>query len=223
MHDLYDAMSFLLVVGWVCAQVASQQKLSVIHSNLTSLDTFISTSSDLDWISFDDGCLHCSYIHTIGCSMLEDCHCTWNLVHGLGHSCFDVLVPIHSILWPHVCTLESGFASSAFNNLQPCFATSWECRHTLLWQAFAGPAGLYFCMKCFNEEHLLLIVYALTTIYLSGIMIHLIPIATPAFVMLGAITVSEVLVSCTRQIRIQPISQKTMSKQAKKFVRWVCT
>ena len=78
---------------------------------------------------------------------------------------------------------------------------------------------MYVCMKCFNEEHLFLIVYALTTIYLSGIMIHLIPIAAPAFVMLGAIAVSEVLVSCTRQIQIQPISQKTMSKQAKKFVR----
>jgi dolichyl-diphosphooligosaccharide--protein glycosyltransferase len=37
---------------------------------------------------------------------------------------------------------------------------------------FTAPAGLYFCFKGLKDAHLFLLVFALTAIYFSGIMIR---------------------------------------------------
>jgi dolichyl-diphosphooligosaccharide--protein glycosyltransferase len=37
---------------------------------------------------------------------------------------------------------------------------------------FAAPAGLYYCFKYLGDQHIFLLVFALTSIYFSGIMIR---------------------------------------------------
>lgn len=55
------------------------------------------------------------------------------------------------------------------------------------------PTGLYYCFKNINEGKIFLIVYALTTIYFSGVMVRLMLVLSPIACILGAIAVSELL------------------------------
>ncbi|GLC40329.1 hypothetical protein PLESTB_000628800 [Pleodorina starrii] len=66
---------------------------------------------------------------------------------------------------------------------------------------FAGPAGLYFCFKRPTDGTIFLIVFALTAIYFSGIMVRLMLVAAPAFVLLSAIAISSTLQSASRELR----------------------
>ncbi|EFJ42045.1 hypothetical protein VOLCADRAFT_83836 [Volvox carteri f. nagariensis] len=66
---------------------------------------------------------------------------------------------------------------------------------------FAGPAGLYFCFKRPTDGTIFLIVFALTAIYFSGIMVRLMLVAAPAFVLLSAIAISSTLQSATKELR----------------------
>lgn len=58
---------------------------------------------------------------------------------------------------------------------------------------FAAPAGLYFCFKTMTDAQLFLLTFALTAIYFSGIMIRLMLVAAPAFVLLGALSLSSIM------------------------------
>ncbi|GIL83594.1 hypothetical protein Vretimale_10396 [Volvox reticuliferus] len=68
---------------------------------------------------------------------------------------------------------------------------------------FAAPAGLYFCFKRPTDGTIFLIVFALTAIYFSGIMVRLMLVAAPAFVLLSAIAISSILQSASKELRTQ--------------------
>lgn len=58
---------------------------------------------------------------------------------------------------------------------------------------FAAPAGLYFCFQRLGDAHIFLLVFSMFAIYFSGIMVRLMLVAAPAFVLLGALALSETL------------------------------
>lgn len=68
----------------------------------------------------------------------------------------------------------------------------------------AAPAGLYYCFKKLTDENIFLLVFALTSIYFSGVMVRLMLVAAPAFVLLSAIAISQLLISYCRDLRIAP-------------------
>ena len=58
---------------------------------------------------------------------------------------------------------------------------------------FLFPAGLYFCFKKRNTEHIFLILYALTASYFAGVMIRLMLTLTPIVCILAALAASNLL------------------------------
>lgn len=66
---------------------------------------------------------------------------------------------------------------------------------------FAAPAGLYFCFKRLTDSNIFLIVFALTAIYFSGIMVRLMLVAAPAFVLLSSIAISQTLQGVSKDLR----------------------
>jgi len=72
--------------------------------------------------------------------------------------------------------------------------TTWSTYYfDLNFLVFAAPAGLYYCFKYLGDQHIFLLVFALTSIYFSGIMIRLMLVAAPAFVLLASLTISSTL------------------------------
>ncbi|KAI9024021.1 oligosaccharyl transferase stt3 subunit [Hyaloraphidium curvatum] len=55
------------------------------------------------------------------------------------------------------------------------------------------PAGVYFCFRELKDEHVFVIVYAVTASYFSGVMVRLMLTLTPIVCVASAIAVSEVL------------------------------
>ncbi|KAF5829471.1 Oligosaccharyl transferase STT3 subunit-domain-containing protein [Dunaliella salina] len=66
---------------------------------------------------------------------------------------------------------------------------------------FAAPAGMYYCFKRLTDENIFLLTFALTAIYFSGIMVRLMLVAAPAFVLLGAIGISNLLHAYASDVR----------------------
>lgn len=55
------------------------------------------------------------------------------------------------------------------------------------------PAGVYFCFRRLKDEHVFVIVYAVTAAYFSGVMVRLMLTLTPIVCVASAVAVSEVL------------------------------
>ncbi|MFH4977983.1 hypothetical protein AB6A40_004692 [Gnathostoma spinigerum] len=58
---------------------------------------------------------------------------------------------------------------------------------------FMFPAGLYFCFKDLNDHNIFIILYGLTSIYFSGVMVRLMLVLAPVMCILGGIAVSSTL------------------------------
>eukprot|EP00246_Nothoceros_aenigmaticus_P003493 TRINITY_DN14664_c0_g2_i1.p1 TRINITY_DN14664_c0_g2~~TRINITY_DN14664_c0_g2_i1.p1 ORF type:complete len:721 (+),score=112.90 TRINITY_DN14664_c0_g2_i1:167-2329(+) len=63
------------------------------------------------------------------------------------------------------------------------------------------PAGLYFCFKKLTDATIFVIIYALTSLYFSGVMVRLILVATPAVCLIAAVAVSATLKTLTGSLR----------------------
>lgn len=79
---------------------------------------------------------------------------------------------------------------------------------------FAAPAGMYFCFKKLTDENIFLLVFALTAIYFSGIMVRLMLVAAPAFVLLSAIAISSTLHGAMRDLRTAPPVESSPASDA---------
>lgn len=74
------------------------------------------------------------------------------------------------------------------------------------------PAGLYFCFKKLTDASIFVIIYALTSLYFSGVMVRLILVATPAICLISAVAVSATLKTLTGLLREKaPISTTSKS------------
>eukprot|EP01059_Diplonema_ambulator_P007219 TRINITY_DN16712_c0_g1_i1.p1 TRINITY_DN16712_c0_g1~~TRINITY_DN16712_c0_g1_i1.p1 ORF type:complete len:742 (+),score=285.57 TRINITY_DN16712_c0_g1_i1:40-2226(+) len=59
--------------------------------------------------------------------------------------------------------------------------------------AYLIPVGVYFCMKRLTDASLFIIVYVMSTVYFSGVMVRLMLVLAPAACITGAIATSEVM------------------------------
>eukprot|EP00899_Mesostigma_viride_P022562 jgi/Mesvir1/3490/Mv11980-RA.1 len=63
------------------------------------------------------------------------------------------------------------------------------------------PAGLYFCFKKLTDANIFAILYGITAVYFSGVMVRLMLVAAPAVCLLSAVGVSCTLRNYARQLR----------------------
>ncbi|CAK9304730.1 unnamed protein product [Gordionus sp. m RMFG-2023] len=58
---------------------------------------------------------------------------------------------------------------------------------------FLMPAGLYYCFKNLNNGNVFIILYVITSVYFTGVMVRLMLVLAPAMCIIGAIGASSVL------------------------------
>jgi len=66
---------------------------------------------------------------------------------------------------------------------------------------FLFPAGLYFCFRKLEDSNIFLIIYAVTSVYFSGVMVRLILVLAPIACVMGGIGFSETLTSYIKQFK----------------------
>lgn len=73
---------------------------------------------------------------------------------------------------------------------------------------FLFPAGLYFCFKKLSDTNTFAILYGITSIYFSGVMVRLMLVLAPIACCLGGIAVSETLKTYSRFMKPRPFGYK---------------
>jgi len=66
---------------------------------------------------------------------------------------------------------------------------------------FLFPAGLYFCFSKLTDSNIFLILYGITSIYFSGVMVRLMLVLAPVACVLGAIALSSTLTTYMKKLK----------------------
>lgn len=80
---------------------------------------------------------------------------------------------------------------------------------------FLFPAGLYFCFRKLTDTNTFGILYGVTSIYFSGVMVRLMLVLAPIACVLGGIAVSETLKTYSRLMKPRPFGYKSGEKSSK--------
>ena len=85
--------------------------------------------------------------------------------------------------------------------------TAWSSYYfDLQFLVFMFPVGLYFCFKNLTNENIFIILYGVTSIYFSGVMVRLMLVLAPVACVLSGIAVSGVLRSFIPNLEIGAFS-----------------
>ncbi|CAH8490264.1 unnamed protein product [Schistosoma margrebowiei] len=87
--------------------------------------------------------------------------------------------------------------------------TAWSCYYfDLHFLTVMFPVGLYYCFRKLTDASIFAIIYGVTSVYFSGVMVRLILVLAPIMCILGAIGVSGILKSFSVNLNV-PDSQST--------------
>ena len=81
---------------------------------------------------------------------------------------------------------------------------------------FLFPAGLYFCFRKLTDTNTFGILYGVTSVYFSGVMVRLMLVLAPIACVLGGIAVSETLKTYSRFMKPRPFGYKAGEKGGNK-------
>lgn len=73
---------------------------------------------------------------------------------------------------------------------------------------FFFPAGFYYCFRHLNDANMFLIVYGVTSVYFSGVMVRLILVLAPIACILGAIGISTTLKTYMKYLNRSDITRR---------------
>jgi len=79
---------------------------------------------------------------------------------------------------------------------------------------FLFPVGLYFCFKKLTDANIFVVLYGITSVYFSGVMVRLMLVLAPIACVTSGIAVSQTLTTYTRELR-----EKTSSVATKRSAR----
>ncbi|CAJ0935386.1 unnamed protein product, partial [Mesorhabditis belari] len=82
--------------------------------------------------------------------------------------------------------------------------------------AIVFPAGLYQCFKNLNDHNIFVILYALTSIYFSGVMVRLMLVLAPVMCIIGGIAVNALLSSFMRNVDAPSQTEQAKQNLSKK-------
>mmetsp|Transcript_1944 Transcript_1944/g.6984 ORF Transcript_1944/g.6984 Transcript_1944/m.6984 type:complete len:715 (+) Transcript_1944:92-2236(+) len=77
---------------------------------------------------------------------------------------------------------------------------------------FLFPAGLYYCFKDLSDGNIFLILYAVTSVYFSGVMVRLILVLAPIACVMGAIGFSNTMATYMREFVQADNAQKKLKE-----------
>ncbi|CAH8468167.1 unnamed protein product [Schistosoma turkestanicum] len=81
--------------------------------------------------------------------------------------------------------------------------TSWSCYYfDLQFLTVMFPVGLYYCFRKLTDASIFAIIYGITSVYFSGVMVRLILVLAPIMCILGAIGVSGILKSFSVHLNV---------------------
>jgi len=87
--------------------------------------------------------------------------------------------------------------------------TTWSSYYfDLQFLVFTFPVGLYYCFLNLTDANIFLIVYGVTAIYFSGVMVRLMLTLAPAMCMLGGICLSSLLANFYSNVHEEPKKEK---------------
>ncbi|EGC36923.1 STT3 subunit of oligosaccharyl transferase [Dictyostelium purpureum] len=78
---------------------------------------------------------------------------------------------------------------------------------------FLFPAGLYFCFRKLTDSNIFLILYGVTSIYFSGVMVRLMLVLAPVACVLAAVAVSATLTTYMKKLKA-PSSDQNNTKES---------
>ncbi|EGD76691.1 oligosaccharyl transferase [Salpingoeca rosetta] len=92
--------------------------------------------------------------------------------------------------------------------------TTWSSYYfDLQFLVFLFPLGLYYCFKNLTNANIFIILYGVTSIYFSGVMVRLMLVLAPVMCVLGGIAVSGILTAYMGNLTT---TKKTSAKQQQK-------
>lgn len=110
---------------------------------------------------------------------------------------------------------DTGYASkyipiiASVSEHQPTPWTSWF--FDLQWLIFLFPAGIYICFQKLKDEHIFVILYAITASYFSSVMVRLMLTLTPVVCVGAALALSDFL-----DVYLREYDTESMKKMAEK-------
>jgi dolichyl-diphosphooligosaccharide--protein glycosyltransferase len=100
--------------------------------------------------------------------------------------------------------------------------TTWSSYYfDLQFLVFTFPVGLYYCFSSLNDANIFVIIYALTSVYFSGVMVRLMLTLSPVMCVLGGIALSSFMSNFYSNVHEEPKKEKpaqqtTSTKAVKK-------
>ena len=92
--------------------------------------------------------------------------------------------------------------------------TSWSSFYfDLQLLVFMFPVGIYYCFKQLSDANIFIILYGVTSIYFSGVMVRLMLVLAPVMCMLSGIGISTILTTYSLNAEEQSKKTKTGKKQ----------
>lgn len=83
------------------------------------------------------------------------------------------------------------------------------------------PAGIYFCLKNISDTSIFIVLYGVTSVYFSGVMVRLMLVLAPIASVLAGISISEILTTYFGFIHEKPSKQKTSTSDANKMIAYI--
>uniref|UniRef100_A0A914YLM0 Dolichyl-diphosphooligosaccharide--protein glycosyltransferase subunit STT3A n=1 Tax=Panagrolaimus superbus TaxID=310955 RepID=A0A914YLM0_9BILA len=74
---------------------------------------------------------------------------------------------------------------------------------------FLFPAGLYYCFKNLSDQNIFIIMYGVTSIYFSGVMVRLMLVLAPVMCILGGIATNGIISGYMKNIEEKPDTKET--------------
>ncbi|CAD6190480.1 unnamed protein product [Caenorhabditis auriculariae] len=140
-----------------------------------------------------------------------------SVLYGLGFAMLAtiVLLSIFGKIAPWTGRFYSLLDPSYAKNYIPIIASVSEHQPTA-WSSFyfdlhilvfTFPVGLYYCFRNLSDHNIFIILYAVTSMYFSGVMVRLMLVLAPVMCIMGGIALNGVLSGFAKNFEDQPIAK----------------
>ncbi|KYR02575.1 oligosaccharyl transferase [Tieghemostelium lacteum] len=213
-HRLYVAYSTLFVIGTILSMqinfIGFQPVQSSEHMAAIGVFGLLQLFSGLQWVK--------SHLTQEAFSKLQ----RLTLFFVLGLVGFAVVVGtltgyispfngrFYSLLDPTYARDHIPIIASVSEHQPTTWASYFFDLHILV---FLFPAGLYFCFAQLSDSNIFLILYGITSIYFSGVMVRLMLVLAPVACVLSAVAVSSTLQTYIKKLKSPPSTTSPNTKE----------
>ncbi|EFA77669.1 oligosaccharyl transferase [Heterostelium album PN500] len=201
-HRLYVAYSTLFVIGTILSMqinfIGFQPVQSSEHMAAIGVFGLLQLFSGLNWVK--------SHLSTEAFARLQ--RLTIMTVFSVAFGVFVIgtitgyISPwtgrFYSLLDPTYARDNIPIIASVSEHQPTTWASYFFDLHILV---FLFPAGLYFCFSKLTDANIFLILYGITSIYFSGVMVRLMLVLAPVACVLAAVAISSTLQTYTRKLK----------------------